>query len=117
MMSPSIMQQPDRMVVMGSGGSNRIRSSVLQQILHLEDLGLDTTQSVFVPRIHLEGETLNIEGGVSESILSDLEQIVPDQNRFDGRNFFFGGVHSVVVTPNEIHGTGDPRRAGVCITE
>ncbi|MFT5113765.1 MAG: gamma-glutamyltranspeptidase/glutathione hydrolase [Parasphingorhabdus sp.] len=115
MMSPTIMQFDNQVFTMGSGGSNRIRSSILQTIVQLVDLQLDVRQAMQVPRLHMEGETLNIEGGVEEPILQLLSKQYPQQNRFEDQNFFFGGVHSVVETKDGCYGVGDPRRSGVCL--
>ena len=116
MMSPTIVRMAERMITLGSGGSNRIRSSILQSIVQMIDRGLAPEQAVLFPRIHLEGSTLNIEGDIASDVLQKLYDRFPEYNQFDGRNFFFGGVHSVVVTPQDTSGAGDPRRAGVCMS-
>ena len=64
MMSPSLATWPDgRLVALGSGGSNRIRTAILQVLLNLVDFGMPLTQAMDAPRIHLEGMQLDVEPG------------------------------------------------------
>jgi gamma-glutamyltranspeptidase/glutathione hydrolase len=99
--------------MLGSGGSNRIRTAILQVIVQLIDRGRAIEPATLCPRIHLEGDLLNVEGGIDERVVDELLLRFPRSNRFDGYSFFFGGVHSVVSRGGVFEGAGDPRRAGV----
>jgi gamma-glutamyltranspeptidase/glutathione hydrolase len=118
MMSPSICELSDgRIVAMGSGGSNRIRTALLQVITNLVDHDMDIEQAVLEPRIHLEGEKLSIEGGHDAHVIEALTADFGDHVVWDERNLFFGGAHCVVrETGGGLSGIGDPRRDGVAIT-
>lgn len=118
MMSPSIVQLGDgRSVAMGSGGSNRIRTAIMQVILNLVDLGMDIEPAVRAPRIHLEGSSLNVEGGLDASTIEQLQSDWPDHVLWNDLNLFFGGVHSVLHEQGGgFSGCGDLRRDGVCLT-
>ncbi|MEM8604087.1 MAG: gamma-glutamyltransferase [Cyanobacteria bacterium P01_H01_bin.121] len=114
MMAPSLLirdQQP--FAVLGSGGSNRIRTAVLQVILNLVDLGLPVATAVHAPRLHWEASLLNWEpgfdGGEIETCLADAEA----QLAWSGANMFFGGVHTLTCVDGVIAGAGDRRRNGV----
>jgi len=117
MMAPTIVRLADgRMLATGSGGSNRIRSAVLQVLLGIMDLGLGVDEAVMAPRIHTEGDVLSIEGGFTPSTLDGLQQDWPEHVIWDERNLFFGGVHTVMRdAEGGFSGCGDPRRDGVSL--
>ena len=110
MMSPSVMMGPDGpALVLGSGGSNRIRSAILQVLIARAVCGMDLPAAIAAPRLHVEGASLWYEAsGWSESALEALDRAWPQATRFDAPNMFFGGVHA--VSPDAA--AGDPRRGG-----
>jgi len=114
MMSPLIAEFADgSLLALGTGGSNRIRSAIVQVMVNILDLELPLAQAVSAPRMHLEGGKLSIEAGYSASAVQELEKIVPQVHTWPGANLFFGGVHSVKVSPAGVfEGAGDPRRDG-----
>ena len=120
MMSPTIILQNGKPeIVLGSGGSNRIRTAILQVISNLLDFNCSLSEAIRRPRIHWENNTLNVEpipqleDLVWESLtLPDETQIIPWQEP----SMFFGGVHGVRWQENKVfEGVGDPRRAGTGI--
>lgn len=110
MMSPSILMGADGPdLVLGSGGSNRIRSAILQVLIARAVWGLDLPDAIAAPRLHVEGAHLWYEApGWSESALAALASAWPAATRFDAANMFFGGVHAVSADA----AAGDPRRGG-----
>ena len=114
MMAPSLLTWPDgRRVALGSGGSNRIRSAILQVVSHLVDDGLPLPEAVAAPRIHFERGRLSVEGGFRPEVVAALEADYPQHQVWPGRNLFFGGVHAVQYADGQFAGAGDPRRGGV----
>lgn len=115
MMAPSVIRSSDGAVVAtGSGGSNRIRTALLQVITNLVHFDMDVTEAVLSPRIHLEGSKLSVEGGFA---LEEVERLIaryPEHEVWAERNLFFGGAHTVMVQDGLYSGVGDPRRGGVC---
>jgi gamma-glutamyltranspeptidase/glutathione hydrolase len=114
MMSPTIVLRDGELEAgLGSGGSNRIRSAVLQTILRLCE-GLDVAEAVVAPRVHFEDGAVQAEPGVDETALGRLERRGYEVVRWPDRNVFFGGVHAVARDPatGELRGGGDPRRGG-----
>jgi gamma-glutamyltranspeptidase/glutathione hydrolase len=111
MMAPSVVLH-DREVelVLGSAGSNRIRSALLQTIVGVVDRGLDALAAVRAPRVHFEGGVVYHEPGIDISGLSDREIV-----RFHELNLFFGGVQAVQRLGGDLIGAGDPRRGGVAV--
>ena len=117
MMAPTVVAMPDeRRIALGSGGSNRIRSAILQVIVNLLDFGAPLERAVEAPRIHLEDDTLNLETGFDESVLEELRAPFPRQRIWPATNLFFGGAHSVQLDgAGHCSGQGDSRRGGVCL--
>ena len=116
MMAPTLVLDPDGgLVATGSGGSNRIRTAILQVLVNLLDFGLGAEEAVHAPRIHAERGELMVEGGFPESTLRQLLERYPRHSVWRGRNMFFGGAHTVIYDGTGISGAGDPRRGGVLV--
>ncbi len=114
MMAPTLVEpSPDRRLAMGSGGSNRIRTAILQVICNLLDFGDDPRTAVARPRVHFERETLSAERGYDAEMLDALETSVHETHRWEGQNLFFGGVHVVEQRGKKFAAAGDGRRGGV----
>ncbi len=114
MMTPGIMAMKDGSVVaFGSGGSNRIRTAILQVILNLTDYKMTLEDAVQMPRIHCEKDFLSIEHGFDAAGLGPVLEVWPDHKIWSASNLFFGGVHSVMSGPDGFQGAGDLRRGGV----
>jgi gamma-glutamyltranspeptidase/glutathione hydrolase len=113
MMAPTVVLAGERPeLVLGSAGSNRIRSAILQVILGVLDAGLGVEDAVRAPRLHFEDGIVYAEPGVD---LAPLEGSDRTLARFRERNLFFGGVQAVRRDPQtgRLAGAGDPRRGGV----
>jgi gamma-glutamyltranspeptidase/glutathione hydrolase len=116
MMAPTLVVWPDgRTAALGSGGSNRIRTAMLQVVLDLLVFGMPVSDAVGSPRIHLEDDLLSVEPGFPDEAVSALKAMVPRTDIWEERNMFFGGVHAVVADADRglFTGAGDPRRDGV----
>jgi gamma-glutamyltranspeptidase/glutathione hydrolase len=117
MMAPTLGQHRDgSLLTTGSGGSNRIRSAVLQVLLNIAEHGMSAEEAVLAPRLHLEGEHLSIEAGFAERELAALRRDWPDHRDWPEPNLFFGGVHTVLQTARGFSGAGDLRRDGVYLS-
>jgi len=111
MMAPGILTLPEGHVALGSGGSERIRSTITQLVERLS-AGATADEAVRAPRIHWAGSTMQVEPGWSGGVLDALSSRWP-VNVWQGRDLYFGGAHLVAddgrVGP-------DPRRGGVGAT-
>jgi gamma-glutamyltranspeptidase / glutathione hydrolase len=110
MMAPTVVLRGDEVeLVVGSAGSNRIRSALLQTIVGVVDHGLDARAAVDAPRAHFEDGLVYAEPGVPVDELTGREIVA-----FRSRNLFFGGVQAVVrdSATGAVTGAGDPRRGG-----
>ena len=110
MMAPSILLRGDGVrLVLGSGGSKRIRTALLQVISNSVDFGMDLCSAVEAPRMHWDGEQLQLEPGFASENIEILNQQGP-LNTWPEANMYFGGVHA--VAPGQGRTAGDPRRGG-----
>ena len=117
MMAPTLALMPngDR-VATGSGGSNRIRSAILQVLINLIDFKMQATEAVEQARIHFENGLLNLEQDIPDNTVADLIKEFPEHHLWPQKNLFFGGAHTVIHKQDgTLHGHGDSRRGGVCI--
>ncbi len=113
MMSPSLLLDGDEVeLVIGSGGSKRIRTVITQVVSHVVDFKLGIKEAVNSPRIHWDGGTIQLEPGFSRETVKALEGLGP-VNVWSGLDVYFGGVHAVM--PGR-EGAGDPRRGGDALT-
>ncbi|MDQ3678134.1 MAG: gamma-glutamyltransferase family protein, partial [Actinomycetota bacterium] len=115
MMSPTVVTRDGGVeLALGSSGSNRIRSAILQTIVGVVDHGLDAAAAVTAPRVHIEQGIVHAEPGVPvEELRCEPHTILA----FRAPNMFFGGVQAVCRDPETgaLTGAGDPRRGGVAV--
>ncbi len=109
MMAPSLLLVGDKLqLILGSGGSKRIRSAIIQVIFNIVDLGFDLRTAVEAPRLHWDGHQIQAEPGFEDAILASLATRWP-VNCWKVQDMYFGGVHAVSASGE---GVGDPRRGG-----
>lgn len=113
MMAPSLLDVSDgRVVCLGSGGSERIRSALLQTILRMVDDRRDVHDAVSEPRIHFDGKTVQAEPPLRSHLAAALSTLGP-VNQWSAKNLYFGGVNAVVRFPDgSVAAVGDSRRDG-----
>jgi gamma-glutamyltranspeptidase/glutathione hydrolase len=117
MMAPTIVLGPgpahSAELAVGSAGSNRIRSAVLQTIIRSIDDGMRAQEAVDAPRVHFENDVVYAEPGID---LAPLEREGRALARFRDRNLFFGGAQAAARGGDgSFSGGGDPRRGGAAI--
>ncbi len=115
MMAPTAVLGADGVqLVLGSAGSSRIRSAILQTMIAVIDHGQDAEAAVHAPRLHYDAGVVYAEPGIA---VDELEAAGREVVTFRDRNLFFGGVQAVQrrVAPDgsvTLSGAGDPRRGG-----
>jgi gamma-glutamyltranspeptidase/glutathione hydrolase len=113
MMAPSLVLDGGQVdLVVGSSGSARIRSAIVQVVVAALDLALPLQEAVELARVHPEGDALDCEGGIPGATLDALEAAGEQIVRWPGRNIYFGGAQVVARTHDGFAAAGDPRRGG-----
>ncbi len=116
MMSPTVVAEGGEVhLALGSSGSNRIRSALLQTIVGVVDHDLGAVAAVAAPRVHFEDDRIYAEPGAA---LDELRFDPYEIQHFRAPNMFFGGVQAISRDPADgaLCGAGDPRRGGVAVT-
>jgi gamma-glutamyltranspeptidase / glutathione hydrolase len=101
-------------LALGSAGSNRIRSALLQVIVNAIDRGMGAAAAVESPRLHFEDGLVYAEPGIDAAA---IEAAGYQMAWFRHRNLFFGGCQAVERDPasGTLSGGGDPRRGGAVV--
>ena len=126
MMSPTIACEQradaagaDTILALGSAGSERLRSAIVQIMVNMLDLGHDAQRAVDHPRLHHHRGVIHTEGGTPEECARALEATGRTVNRWPVKDLFFGGAQVVVSHTDDgvltFDGGGDPRRGGAAI--
>jgi gamma-glutamyltranspeptidase/glutathione hydrolase len=127
MMAPTLLRRGADRLVLGSGGSNRLRNAILQVLVGLVEHRVDPERAVCAPRLQVEEgperQRLGLDPGLNLGIAFEAVGLDPDvvsalRTRYDGArifealNLYFGGTHVAVRTGGTFSGVGDPRRGG-----
>ncbi len=113
MMIPTIVLKDGKVAtVMGSGGSKRIKTAVLQVLLNMIDYNLSVKDAVEKSRVHFEDGVVHAEPGISSRTTDNLRTHYP-LNVWPTKNMYFGGVHCV---NRDMTGWGDSRRGGIFLS-
>jgi gamma-glutamyltranspeptidase/glutathione hydrolase len=111
MMTPTlVLSAGEPELVVGSAGSVRLAGAIAQ-VAWRTLRGMHVRDAIWAPRLHVEGTTLQLEGGWPDDAVGAL----PDGwqiNRWDGLNLYFGGVQAVQRSGELLEAAGDPRRGG-----
>lgn len=115
MMAPTVVLRDGEIALgLGSAGSNRIRSAILQTVVRAVEEGMAAGDAVRAPRLHFEQGIVQAEPGIDEAALARIEARGIPVLRRPRVNLFFGGVQAVARDPSsgQLSGGGDPRRGG-----
>ncbi|RKZ00146.1 MAG: hypothetical protein DRQ13_01000, partial [Ignavibacteriae bacterium] len=120
-MTPTILMKDGKPVMaIGSPGSERIISAIVQVISLWVDAGLSIEEAVNQYRIHVNPakelylENDNLPGEEKDILLNSgfTFSNPPSEIIIIGFNPFFGGVHAIAFENSEWKGAADPRRDG-----
>lgn len=119
MMAPTLLARGEDRIALGSGGSNRLRTAILQVIVGLVEHGVDPETAVAAPRLHLEMDAAGTpriafeSDGLAHEVALELAAAYPPKpSVFAAPNLYFGGVHLAVKRGGVFTGVGDARRSG-----
>ena len=114
MMAPSVLLSEGRpRVVVGSAGSIRLRAAILQIVVNVVDHGMSVADAIEAPRVHLDDNVIQLEGGTAPGVAGRLEELGYQVARWGARNLYFGGASAVVLgEAGQLEAAGDSRRGG-----
>jgi len=114
-MSPTIVLRDGiPFLAIGSAGSTRIVSSVLQTLLGVLEFGLPMERAVGSPRIHVQCNEIEAESRIPKASIEALRRIGHRVKSKRQRELYFGGVHAVMISSDDrVEGVADPRRDGI----
>lgn len=111
MMAPTaVLTDGAPSLVLGSGGSNRIRSAIIQALVGALVFERPLRECIDAPRLHAEAGTVYFE---SDGLPTESVDALRGGTEFETHNMFFGGVHAVARHGSTMVGAADPRRGGV----
>jgi gamma-glutamyltranspeptidase/glutathione hydrolase len=110
MMIPTIVMKNGKVdFALGSGGSKRIKTAILQVLINIIDFNDPLKEAIEKSRIHLEDGVVQAEPDISQEILDNLRKHYQVKS-WNQKNMYFGGVHCV---NGNMEGWGDSRRGGI----
>ncbi len=115
MMAPTVVRRDGEIELgLGSAGSNRIRSAIVQTVVRALEQGMGASDAVRAPRLHIEQGIVQAEPEIDEAALARIEARGIPVRRRPRINLFFGGVQAVArdSSTGTLSGGGDPRRGG-----
>ncbi len=115
MMAPTIFVRNGKpALILGSGGSNRLRGAILQVFYRHILAGKNIKTAVCAPRIHNENRVLDCEpDALTDAERSFLQSIGWELRDWSKQSVYFGGVHAISIDDRgKLYGAGDPRRGG-----
>jgi gamma-glutamyltranspeptidase / glutathione hydrolase len=118
MMAPTLVLKEGKIeLTLGSAGSNRLRSAILQTIRYVVDEGMSVHEAIRAGRLHYESGILHAEPGIEKTALAELERRGYKPVRWRGINPYFGGAQAARRDPvtGKLSGAGDPRRGGTAV--
>lgn len=108
-----VIGRSGQQVVLGSAGSSRLRSAIVQVISNLADWHYPLNKAVDLARVHWEGEHIDLEKGYDPAVAAQLEAFGYRVLMWQTVNLYFGGANVALRRPDgSFAGAGDPRRGG-----
>jgi gamma-glutamyltranspeptidase/glutathione hydrolase len=110
-MSPTIVLRDGKvMLVLGSPGGPRIITTVLQAISNVVDHGMNISEAVQAPRIHMQWlpDELRVE---KFGLVKDVESALRRMGYAISLQKPMGDVNAIMIDPRTgaVTGSGDPR--------
>ena len=114
MMAPTLVLRDGEIeLALGSAGSNRLRSAILQVIRYVVDYGMDVDEAVRRGRIHYEAGVLHAEPGLrATAALDELERRGYQLVRWKGSTCSSAARRPCVAIPTRASSPAPATRAG-----
>lgn len=110
MMAPILAQTAaGSLIALGTGGSERIRSALVQVLVRHLDLDEDLATAISAPRLHPSDEVIDLEPGFPPEYVAALAGV----REWPTPDLYFGGVHAVTRNSDgRVTAVADTRRGG-----
>ena len=114
MMAPTMITRADgSVIVMGTGGSERIRSALSGVIARYLDLGSSLPEAIGAARMHPGSNLIDVEPGFTGSEMELMRSDRGPVREWEASDLYFGGVHAAMRAPDgSVMAIGDVRRGG-----
>ena len=110
MMAPTVVTKDNLIeLALGSAGSNRIRSAIVEVIENFTHFNMPIQDAIDAPRVHFEKGELFFEAGYPKSVIEASKKLYK-VTAFKEKSMFFGGVNAVT---GNFMGGADKRRGSV----
>lgn len=121
MMAPTVAWGPatERLIALGSAGSARLRSAIVQVLVNMLDLCQDAQSAVDASRLHVDRTVVHLEDGMPPEVESLLRRSGRLVQAWSVKDLYFGGVQVAACGRRgrelRFDGGGDPRRGGAAL--
>ena len=113
MMAPSLALDGDGPVLaIGAAGGTRLRTALVSVAAGILDEGLAPQEAVDRPRVHAAAGVVNVEPGIDEEAIAQLEASGRPVRRWPALHHYFGGVSGI----GQRGAAADPRRSGAALS-
>ena len=114
MMAPTLVEGADgSLLALGTGGSERIRSSLSGVIARHLDLHAGVIAAIGAPRMHPGASLVDVEPGHAARTLEAIGMLGLPMRAWAEPDLYFGGVHAIRRAPDgSVMAIGDVRRGG-----
>ena len=115
-MSPTIVLKDGKpFMTVGSPGSTRIITTMVEVISHVIDHGMDIQEAIDAVRMHDDFGTLILEDRVSDAVKEELQAMGHDLNTLE-EWFTYPCIQAVIrLEDGTLRGAADPRRDGYAL--
>lgn len=118
-MAPTVILRGGKpFMSVGSPGSDRIPSAILQVLMNIIEFDMDLEEALRAPRFHTTtGSTLDVEARFDEQTLLGLQLRGYSINTREPFDLYFGGVQLILIDQEtgQFYGAADPRRDGAVV--
>jgi gamma-glutamyltranspeptidase / glutathione hydrolase len=114
MMTPTMVFDGDRLrVVVGAPGGTKIVTGVLQVLVNVLDHGMTPVEAVSAPRIDFQGDVVQLEARMPNTVMRGLETLGYRVNRRTlNYDSYFSRPQVIVALDGRYAGASDPRKDG-----
>ncbi len=109
----------ERLIALGSAGSARLRSAIVQVLVNMLDLCHDAQAAIDAPRLHVDQTTVHLENGTPPEAEAHLLASGRPVQAWTVKDLYFGGVQVAARVregrETRFDGGGDPRRGGAAL--